>query len=226
MPLVVSGPGVKSGATAKGFSVITDIAPTLLDLAGVDPAPAPAAPMDGRSLRAVLSGAADSPYGPADPVVMEAAGDAALWKGNLKLVRAAGPLGDPTWRLYDMAVDPGETLDLSAARPAEAAALLADYRAYATRVGVAEIPAGYTPDKQVSRKILNSLLTLYRLPLLIGLAVVLAALAFTAWRLHRSGDRPLQIAARMLLGIVGVLALLIASRFWLAPQTAGAAFAL
>lgn len=226
VPLVVSGPGVKAGATAQGFSVITDIAPTLLDLAGVAPAPAPAAPMDGRSLRAVLAGGAATPYGPTDPVGMEAAGDAALWKGDLKLVRAAGPLGDPTWRLYDIAADPGETRDLTAARPTEAAALLADYRAYAARVGVAEIPAGYTPDKQVSTKILKSLLALYRLPLLVGLALVLAALAFIAWRLHRSGDRAPQVVSRMLLGTVGLLALLIASRFWLAPQAAGAAFAL
>jgi len=226
VPLVISGPGVKAGGTARGFSIITDVAPTLLDLAGAGPAPSSAAPMDGRSLRAVLEGTADSPYGSADPVGMEAAGDAALWKGDLKLVRAAGPLGDPTWRLYDLAADPGETLDLTAARPAEAAALLADYKAYASRVGVAEIPAGYAPDKEVAKNILNSLIDLYRPWIIAGLVAVVALLAFVAWRLVRAGDRPAQVAARMLLGIVGGLSLLIASRFWLAPQTAGPTFAL
>ncbi|HYE47817.1 MAG TPA: arylsulfatase [Caulobacter sp.] len=226
VPLVMSGPGVKAGGTARGFSVITDIAPTLLDLAGVAPALSPAVPMDGRSLRPVLAGTADSPYGPADPVGMEAAGDAALWKGNLKLVKAAGPLGDPDWRLYDVAADPGETMDLSAVRPREAAAMLADYRAYAARVGVAEIPADYTPDKAVAKNILESLIGLYRGWIIAAGIALLAALAFAAWRLARGGDRPLQAAARLLLGVVGLLALLIASRFWLAPAQAGPAFAL
>ncbi|MBX3479969.1 MAG: arylsulfatase [Caulobacter sp.] len=226
VPLIVSGPGVQRGARLDGFSVITDITPTLLDFAGAAPAPAPAAKLDGRSLRPMLAGAAPSVYGPADPVGMEAAGDGALWKGGMKLVRSAGPLGDPRWRLYDMTTDPGETMDLSSTRPAETAALLADYKAYAARVGAEEVPAGYTPDRQVAVNILGSILGSFLWQILLGLTVVVAVAVWIAWRLRKSGDTSGQIAARMLLGLTGALALLLATRFWSAPETAAKAFAL
>ncbi|MDO9337871.1 MAG: arylsulfatase [Caulobacter sp.] len=222
VPLIVSGPGVKAGATTRGFSVITDITPTLLDLAGI----APARPLDGRSLRGVLAGTAASPYDAATPVAIEAAGEAALWKGDLKAIKGAGPLADPAWRLYDIARDPGETNDLAAARPAELAVLKADYAAYARRVGVAEIPPGYTADKQVSKNIARSLVRTFRPVVLGGLAVLLLVLVGLAVVMRRAGESWGRIAARLLLGVVGVLALVIASRFWLAPAEAAAQFAL
>ena len=222
VPLILSGPGVRAGATTRGFSIITDITPTLLDFAGV----APAHPLDGRSLRGVLAGTAASPYDAATPVAMEAAGEAALWKGSLKAVKGAGHLADPAWRLYDMARDPGETNDLAAARPAELAALKADYAAWARRVGVAEVPPGYTADKQVARNILKSLIRTYQ-PVFFGLlAVVVLALAGFGLLMRRAGETWGRTGARLLLGTVGVLALLIASRFWLAPAEAAAQFAL
>ncbi|MDB5471333.1 MAG: sulfatase [Caulobacter sp.] len=222
VPLIVSGPGVKGGAVTRGFSVITDITPTLLDLAGV----APARPLDGRSLRTVLSGAAASPYDAATPVAIEAAGEAALWKGDLKAIKGAGPLADPAWRLYDIARDPGETNDLAAARPAELAALKADYASYAKRVGVAEIPAGYTADKQVAKNILKSLIRTYQ-PVFFGaLAALILVLVGLAVRMRRAGESWGRIGTRLLLGFVGALALLIASRFWLAPAETAAQFAL
>jgi arylsulfatase/uncharacterized sulfatase len=221
VPLILSGPGVQAGATTRGFSIITDITPTLLDFAGV----APAHPLDGRSLRGVLAGTAAGPYDATTPVAMEAAGEAALWKGELKAVKGAGPLADPAWRLYDMARDPGETNDLAAARPADLAALKADYAAWAKRVGVAEIPAGYTADKQVARNILKSLVRTYQ-PLFFGLlAILLLVFAVLAWRMRRAGETWGRVAARLLLGLVGALALLIAGRFWLAPAEAAALFA-
>lgn len=222
VPLILSGPGIKAGAVTRGFSIITDITPTLLDLAGV----APAHPLDGRSLRPVLTGAAASPYDAATPIAMEAAGEAALWKGDLKIVKGAGPLADPAWRLYDITRDPGETNDLAAARPAELAALKADYAAYAKRVGVAEIPPGYAADKQVAKNILKSLVRTYG-PFFIGaLVVVLLLLIGLAVVMRRAGESFGRIGTRLLLGTVGALALLIASRFWLAPAEAAAQFAL
>jgi arylsulfatase/uncharacterized sulfatase len=222
VPLILSGPGVRAGATTRGFSIITDITPTLLDFAGV----APAHPLDGRSLRGVLAGTMASPYDAATPVAMEAAGEAALWKGDLKAIKGAGPVADPTWRLYDMARDPGETNDLAAARPAELAALKADYAAWAKRVGVAEIPAGYAADKQVAKNILKSLIRTYQ-PVFFGLlAVIVLALVGFGVLMRRAGETWGRIGARLLLGTVGILALLIASRFWLAPAEAAAQFAL
>lgn len=222
VPLILSGPGVRAGATTRGFSIITDITPTLLDFAGV----APAHPLDGRSLRGVLAGTAASAYNAATPVAMEAAGEAALWKGDLKAVKGAGPLADPTWRLYDIARDPGETNDLAAVRPAELAAMKADYAAWAERVGVAEIPAGYSADKQVAKNILKSLIRTFRPVFIGGLVVLILVLVGLAVLMLRAGESWGRIGARVLLGVVGALALLIASRFWLAPNETAAQFAL
>ena len=224
VPLIVAGPGVRSGATARGFSVITDITPTLLEIAGASPAPAPAAPIIGKSLTPVLKGVADAVYDASTPVGMEAAGDSALWKGDLKRTRNAGPMGDPAWRLYDIVRDPGETRDLSAERPAEAAAMLADYRAYAARVGVAEVPAGYTADREIALNIGLRIAETFALPLILGLGLVAGLAGYLVWReVRRQRQDPSRgktmglTIMRGLIGLTGLLALLIASRFWIDP---------
>jgi arylsulfatase/uncharacterized sulfatase len=223
VPLIISGPGVQP-ATARAFSFITDVTPTLLDYAGVAPAPAPAAPIVGRTLRPLLSGAATTVYDPATPVSMEAAGDIAVFKGDLKLTRNAGTLGSPDWRLYDIIRDPGETRDLSAAMPEQFAAMKADYEAYAARVGVAEVPKDYAPDKQVAKASGPGLIKALALPAGLGLAavagVVTLAVVLAQARRRRLGRAPIRVGqgvVRGLVGFAGVLSLLIASRFWLAP---------
>jgi arylsulfatase A-like enzyme len=233
VPLIVSGPGVRKGATTHGFSIISDITPTLLDLAGVAPAPAPAPPLAGRSLRPVLSGAAASAYDAATPVGLEAAGDAALYKGDLKLTRNAGHLGSPHWRLYDIARDPGETRDLTAQMPAKAAELLADYKAWAARVGVAEIPPGYAPDKEVAKNIFLRIAEKFALPLAAIVGLLLGAIAYVVYRILRwrrdttNGEETMgRNLTRGLIGLVGLLALLLASRFWISPDKIGAAMGL
>lgn len=227
VPLIVSGPGVRRAATTRAFSLISDIAPTLLDYAGVSPAPSPAAPLAGSSLRGVLTGAAQAAHAPDEPIGLEAAGDSALFKGDLKLTRNAGHLGDPRWRLYDIASDPGETRDLSGAMPGKAAELLADYRAWAARVGVAEIPEGYAPDREVAKNIFLRIGEAFALPLTAGLIAVLGIVAFAAWRFARwretRGEGPVaRTLTRGLIGLVGLLALLLASRFWISPDKVGA----
>ena len=56
----------------------------------------------------------------------------ALRQGDWKLI----DVGDETWRLFNIAQDPGETVDLSAKEPARKAELLKAYEAYAKEVGV------------------------------------------------------------------------------------------
>jgi len=190
VPLIVSGPGVRKAATTHAFSIITDITPTLLDFAGVPPAAAPAPPLEGRSLRPVLTGAATAAHDPRTPVGLEAAGDAALFKGDLKLTRNAGALGDPSWRLYDIVRDPGETRDLTAAMPDRAAEMLADYRAYAARVGVAEIPPGYTADREITKNIALSIARKFALELAVGVVAIVAAIGFIVHRVARRRRGP------------------------------------
>ena len=232
VPLIISGPGVQP-ATARAFSFITDVTPTLLDFAGVAPAPAPSAPIVGRTLRPLLSGAATAVYDSATPVPMEAAGDIAVFKGDLKLTKNAGALGSPEWRLYDIAGDPGETRDLSAAMPEQFATMKADYEAYAARVGVAEIPEGYAPDKQVAKAIGPGLVKALALPASLGLAAIVGAVSLAVVlaqaRRRRLGREPIRVGqgvVRGLVGMAGLLSLLIASRFWLAPTEIAATMGL
>lgn len=233
VPLIVAGPGVQAAVTARAFTFITDIAPTLLELGGARPAPAPAAPIIGRSLKGLLSGQAGSVYGPADPVGLEAAGDAALYKGDYKLTRSSGALGDHAWRLYDTVKDPGETRDLTKDMPQLAAEMLADYRAYAARVGVAEVPAGYTADREIAKNIGLRIARKFAVPLSIGGLALLAAIGAMVILMQRLNRNRPEAAARLgrtlmrvLLGLAGLLFLLLAARFWTAPDLIGATMGL
>lgn len=151
VPLVIAGPGVPATPVVHARAHITDIVPTVLDLAGVavEPPHPSAPPLRGRSLRPALLGEVDEVYGPQDPVGVEVAGNAALFRGPYKLVKLTRPHGDATWRLYDVTVDPGETRDLTDERPELAAQMRAEYEAFATDVGVAEQDADYNPFRQI-----------------------------------------------------------------------------
>ena len=155
VPFIVSGAGVPAAGHVADFSFITDIAPTILDLANVEQVAEfegrAVKPMTGRSLMPLLGGAAPH-YGPEDAVGLEAAGNAALFRGNYKLTRNMPPYGDGQWYLYDLALDPGETRDLSAERPELFADMQAEYESFARDAGVKEIPEGYQQMAQLSKK--------------------------------------------------------------------------
>lgn len=145
VPLIIAGPNVaQQRVNARAF--VTDITPTLLERAGV-PADAPA--MDGYSLSTLLAGQTPDARGPLIPIGVEVSGHSALYRGDYKLVRTPPPLGDSSWRLYNITVDPGETTDLAAQQPDLVSSMLADYQAYAQRNGVLELPPGYDPQAQV-----------------------------------------------------------------------------
>ena len=86
------------------------------------------------------------------PVGMEAAGQAALFKGQFKITRNNPPFGDGAWRLYDLAVDPGETRDLALKNAALFSEMLGDYSAYSEKNGVLEMPEGYEPLLEIMNK--------------------------------------------------------------------------
>jgi len=184
VPLIVAGPGVTpQRVNARTF--VTDIAPTLLERAGVS---APAAELDGVSINSLLSAEAQSVRAESDAVGMEVSGHAALYSGDYKLLRTPAPLGDNSWRLYNIALDPGETNDLAAQMPDVTAAMIGEYEAYAARVGVLELPEGYDVQRQVVHNVRMKQLGYYWWVLALGAAVligVLALLALLARRLLR-----------------------------------------
>lgn len=160
VPLIMAGPGIAPQRITSP-AMITDIAPTVLDWLEVDPAAIPGKPMTGRSLLPVLGGEVASVYGPGEARAVEVSGNSALYLGDYKITRSVPPVGDNRWRLYNLARDPGETTDLSTSEPAVKARLLAEYDAYAARVGVLPMPEGYDSMAQVSRNIGARLLSNY-----------------------------------------------------------------
>lgn len=153
VPFVIAGPGVNPGTGIATPSFVTDVTPTLLDLAGV-PADGGGVKMTGRTLRPVMDGRVPRAYPPDTPVGIEVSGNSALFKGDWKLVRNIPPYGDGTWKLHELALDPGETKDLSSERPELKAELLRDYATYEREMGVLPMPAGYDSYRQV---MINSL---------------------------------------------------------------------
>jgi len=112
IPLVVAGPGL-SPRTASAMALNVDVAPTLLDLAGL----AVPASMQGRSLAGVLRGQAPSVR---DAFLYEYAPDAylpvvpaivALRTSSQKYVTYPGRPAE--YELYDLAADPGEVTNLA-----------------------------------------------------------------------------------------------------------------
>jgi choline-sulfatase len=117
VPLVLAGPGVPAGGVARTVARGVDVAPTLLDYAGLA-----AKGLEGRSLRRAASGETLSD----EPAYSESLhsqlqyGWAPLhsWRtAKHKLIEA------PRVELYDLAKDPGEAHDLSASEASRVEAM-------------------------------------------------------------------------------------------------------
>lgn len=156
VPMFISGAGVQSARPVyTGLTHVTDIAPTLLEMAGIArPADRykgqPIEPMAGHSLRQALQGDSAALRREDEILGYELSGNAALFKGRLKLVKNLSPLGRGEWQLFDVVADPGETRDLQQRMPAEFAAMQLDYQRWADAHGVLPVPDDYNPVRQVT----------------------------------------------------------------------------
>ena len=161
VPLIIAWPGQSRDRIGQrprtGFAYVTDIAPTLLTLAGVAPqhgrfAGRSVEPMAGYSLVPQLEGMPASVHPATLPLGYELAGNAVVFEGDWKLVKNLPPYGDGRWALYDITRDPGEVTDRSRAEPARFAAMQAAYATYARRDRVLPMPPGYRAPRQVQQK--------------------------------------------------------------------------
>ncbi len=181
VPLIFSGTGLDGSRRVDALSFVTDVTPSILDLARVKRGEDDSVPMTGRSLVPLLRGQAEEVYGADTPVGLEVSGQAALFKGDYKIVRNNPRYGDGVWRLYNLAKDPGETRDLAAERADLFSELMGDYKAYTEAMGVLEMPEGYVIYDQLRANSIRKQLRFHWWVLLI-LAVVLGAVAFRAGR--------------------------------------------
>ncbi len=182
VPLIIAGlPAIQPGAISDAFVYITDLAPTLLAIAGAE-SPAPAADREsitGKSLLPLLERRAAVVHGADEVTGYEFSGNAALYRGDYKLVRDQPPVGDRQWRLYDIRTDPGETVDLRASQPELYRQMQAEYDNWAANEGVLPMPEDYELTRQV---MINSLLFFFLpryLPYVVaGLAVLVVLLVY------------------------------------------------
>jgi uncharacterized sulfatase len=150
VPLVIAAPGGERGVRSHTVELV-DVAPTLCDLAGVEPPPG----LDGRSLAALVRTSGDVAGFPQRPAFTEVdrgnarergAGGRSLRSGKWRYIEWHDARGAPTGRqLYDHDTDPHESRNLSAdpahaATVAELSRLLAER--YAARPLVQAAAAG------------------------------------------------------------------------------------
>jgi len=186
VPLVIAGPDLPATGVLDGRAHVTDLVPTMLDIAGVNPV---APDIRGRSLLPMLNGERTAIYGDDDAVGFEVSGNSALYRGNWKISRIPEPLGDGEWHMYDLSTDPGETTDLASARSELFQDMLNEYLSYADEVGVVTVDANYNPFDQIGRNAIRKKASEYwpRL-LLAGLATL--TLLFFSFRWVRRLLRP------------------------------------
>jgi arylsulfatase A-like enzyme len=135
-PLLVRWPGVvAAGSTCATPVVLTDLVPTLLEAAGVDPAKT-VGPLDGVNIRKLLVGEtqpARTLYWHFPNYTNQGGRPAgAVREGDWKLIEN---YEDNSVELYNLATDRGETKNLASAEPERAEQLLRKLQAWRASVG-------------------------------------------------------------------------------------------
>ena len=139
-PLIISGPGVEGPRLVDSFAYVTDLMPTLLELADVEHPDQyrgrDVARMRGRSLTGVAFGNQDHTYAEDAIIAGEMMNGRWVLQGDYKATAVAPPFGDGHWWLYNISEDPGETRDLSEERAELLEELITAWERYAEDVGV------------------------------------------------------------------------------------------
>ena len=136
VPLVMSGPGIsKRGELTDEFVFVTDLAPTILSLVGLQNhqgrwQDSEVEPIIGKDFSAFLAGEDATVHDDSNPIGYELEGNSALFKGDYKAVINRTGQNDSDWHLFNIKDDPGETTDLAQDMPALLGEMIADYDIY------------------------------------------------------------------------------------------------
>ncbi len=163
VPLVISGPGIaRQGDMTDEFTFVTDLAPTILSLVGVDDHDGnwlgrEVEPIVGSNFSEFLTGDSLLVHDVSDPIGYELGGNSALFKGDYKIVINRTGQSETAWHLFNIKADPGETRDLAKEQPALLAEMLADYENYVQANNVLPMPEGYSRSGRILRDALRQL---------------------------------------------------------------------
>lgn len=155
VPLVMSGPGISQrGQLSDEFVFVTDLAPTILSLAGVNDhggswQTREVEPIVGKDFSSYLRGRAGPIHTASEPIGYEMGGSGALFKGDYKIVINKFEQNESEWHLFNIKTDPGEANDLAEAEPELLAEMLADYEQWASSNNVLPMPEGYNRARTI-----------------------------------------------------------------------------
>ncbi len=178
VPLIISGKGItEKGKITNAFAYVTDLAATILEISGVNPPrrnyqDRRVEPMVGKSLLPLIKGEADDVYSEEETIGYELAGNAALFKGDYKIVKNRRPVGDNQWHLFNIVTDPGETKDLKEEMPKRFSAMMEAYRTYAVANNVQPVSENYDQVKQVRKYSIRTQLKVHAPFYLVGILIL------------------------------------------------------
>jgi len=175
-PLIISGKNVPEGEQSNAFCFITDIVPTILELADMEAESNESyVPLTGKSLLPHMRDFSVPVYNEDEGIGLEASNSSAYYLGDFKIVKNNIPLGDNKWYMYNLKTDPGETADISKNDPEKFQAMKAAYDGYAKAVGAIEMEEGYSAESVVAKKSIVTILKNNAMYLVLGLLVIVGA---------------------------------------------------
>jgi arylsulfatase len=153
VPFLIKLPYLKSEVIrSDSFTSVLDLVPTFLDYAQLDYPESYQGknihPLSGKSLRGIVEGEVEYLYNDQEFVAFELFGNAALYKGDYKILKLQEPWGDGKWRLYNIVEDPKESNDLSNQKNKLFQEMIDLYKKWEKNIGVIDdkdelFPPGY-----------------------------------------------------------------------------------
>lgn len=137
-PMIVSGMGVaESGEKNAQYLTVMDLAPTFLEIAGVEyPAGGLVQAMRGESINALLAGNSDKVHDENYLTVFSHRGRAYIRQGKWKMSTLQPPFDETDFELFDMELDPGESNNLAEEEPEKYQELLELWREERMELGI------------------------------------------------------------------------------------------
>ena len=107
MPLIVSGNGFLQEGFNPALLFVSDITPSILEMANVPKDVQTTGVNDGQILCPCSQWELERIYEPDESSFIEVSGNKAVFRGNLKLTFNTLPHGNARWELFDIEKDPG-----------------------------------------------------------------------------------------------------------------------
>jgi arylsulfatase A-like enzyme len=137
-PMIIAGPGVAgAGSIRSDYLTVMDLAPTFLELAGASyPEAEGTRPMLGESLVSALGNPEVAAHDDDYLTIHSHRGRMLLRQGDWKLTNLEPPFDEEKLELFNLATDPGETLNLRESEPQKFAELLELWRNERKALGI------------------------------------------------------------------------------------------